>query len=423
MTQITSISKRSINTDFPTIGAILSMAAKEPEPVSTLCQGMVHWIPPVEAVAMLETKLHASEKSQVRKMHSYTLDFGNEELREALRVKIERQNKLNRTSFNVIVTQGANQGFASIVSCLCDAGDSAVLFKPYYFNHLMALQLSNVKPVFVECRAKDGYLPDPECLEEALEKDHKIRIVVVCNPCNPTGAVYSKELLDRISQICQERGIWLICDEAYEYFMFDGATHYSPQGDHILHLYSFSKAFGLAGWRVGYIVYPLRDDLELSLGKYQDTVPICCSSASQQMALECLRVDGDNKLFTTERIATLVKNRELIWDALSILPHQVKTNGAIYFWCRFPNFIHVRPEDVTTEQEWKVVEWLIRKHRIAVLPGSCFGECGSFRISFANLLADDCAVAAAALKRGLQELADGTADIDKYALSSGASYH
>ncbi|KAL0487339.1 aromatic aminotransferase [Acrasis kona] len=236
-------------------------------------------------------------------------------------------------------------------------------------------------------------------------------MIVVTNPSNPTGAVCSKELLDEISQICLDNNVWLVLDETYEYFMFDDATHYSPRGDHILHLYSFSKAFGLAGWRVGYIAYPKSNQtLELSLGKYQDTVPICCSSASQRMALECLRADGIEKVYTTKMINTLKANRDLVWDAMSLLPDKVKSKGAIYMWGRFPNFSQQTREQVTAEQEWKVIEWLIKKHHIAVLPGSCFGEPGSFRVSFSNLNQQDCEKAAASLKKGLEELASGTAN-------------
>jgi aspartate/methionine/tyrosine aminotransferase len=191
--------------------------------------------------------------------------------------------------------------------------------------------------------------------------------------------------------------------------MFEDAEHYTPQGDHILHLYSFSKAFGLAGWRVGYVVYPKsREDLELSLGKYQDTVPICCSSASQHVAMECLRVDGENRTFTSEMISSLKENREIVWNAMQVVPNMIKTKGAIYYYSRLPNF---KDGNVTAEQEWKVVTWLIKKHRIAILPGSCFGEPGSFRISFANLKPKECAVAAEALRRGLAELSSGEADV------------
>jgi aspartate/methionine/tyrosine aminotransferase len=92
---------------------------------------MVYWTPPIEAINSLDKRLNTEDLTSFKKLHGYTLDYGNEDFREALRVKVATQNGLKRGEFDVIVTQGANQGFSSIVSCLCDAGDQAILFKPY----------------------------------------------------------------------------------------------------------------------------------------------------------------------------------------------------------------------------------------------------------------------------------------------------
>ncbi|KAL0487340.1 aspC [Acrasis kona] len=172
MTRELSISTRSKNTDYPTISAILNIASKQAEPVSTLCQGLVYWVPPEEATQTLDCQLRSTDDvSQYKKIHGYTPDYGTDDLRGELIKKLQQQNNL--TDVNVIVTAGANQGFSSIVSCLCDVGDAAVLFRPYYFNHIMALQLSNVEPVLIDCSASNQYLPNPNDIRKALEKNLK----------------------------------------------------------------------------------------------------------------------------------------------------------------------------------------------------------------------------------------------------------
>jgi len=406
------------NTDMPMIGKvgelIRSVKAEQGNvSIDTLVQGVVHWGPPKSATAAL-----VQEAPQNPDVHRYCEhDFGTFVLRSALLEKLETENYLKEHS--VIVTAGANQGFASIVNACCDPDDEAVIFAPYYFNHMMALQMSNVKPLVVQTRVENGYLPvkeDFDVLQEQIDAgQRKIRMIVVCNPCNPTGAVFPESLLERISQFCRKNHIWMICDETYEYFVFnddEGATenkHYTPVGSHIIHLYSFSKAYGLMGWRVGYIAFDAMEnpDLTVHLHKFQDTVPISCGVPSQFMALMALK---EGKPYAMSQINTLIKNREYVWEVMKHYPNTVKTFGAMYLFAQFPNF--VGRGNVTVEEEWKVIQWLVRKHRVAVLPGSAFGVNGYFRVSYANLSNEQCKKAAESMSRALQELASGNFDLD-----------
>jgi aspartate/methionine/tyrosine aminotransferase len=414
-----TISNRLTNTDLPAVGAVCSIAASEKEPVNSLAVGIVHWPPPQEALLQVceQAIVPSYRKTATSKiLHNYTPDFGLDDFRQVLRHKLETQNHFTPDTFDVVVTSGANQGIASIVSSLCDAGDRAIIFSPYYFNHMMALQMNDVEAVIVPCHEKNHYLPTVSDLIHALESHQRIKMVIICNPCNPTGAIYPQELIDNISRVCQERDVWLVSDETYEYFVYGSMNHYTPRGDHILNVFSFSKAFGMSGWRVGYIVYPKsRHDLEMHFAKYQDTVPCCCPSVSQLLAKKCLEIDGDDRQWSKKNIETLKKNRELILNAIEGASQDTEFLGAIYIWSRFPNFKNMSPEQVSVLEEWKTIEWLVKKHRIAVSPGSCFGEAGSFRICFAPLTQEECVKAAAALKKGLDELASGEADIDMYA--------
>lgn len=194
----------------------------------------------------------------------------------------------------------------------------------------MALELVNVRPVVAKC--KPDLTPDIT----ALPFSDKTRLVVLVNPSNPTGYVWPQDLVMELQRMCAERNVWLVSDEAYEEFLWDGAKHYSPVGDNVLSLYTLSKGFGMHGWRIGYCAYP--PSLRPALQKIQDTLIINACQFSQALATECLRSHSD---YPTTQRATLADNRALVWDVVSAYPGTVKTPGAFYFfvkvrviWCR-----------------------------------------------------------------------------------------
>jgi aspartate/methionine/tyrosine aminotransferase len=407
------LSKRLLNTDMPLINKVGQLVQQVEstthQRVTSLVQGMVYFAPPESCAEVLQDTL-----KHEKFLHQYCEhDFGMRVLREALIQKVETENKL--MDHSVIVTQGANQGFSSVVNALCDPDDECVIFSPYYFNHLMALQMANVKPLIIDTKIQNKYLPevqDFEKLQQSIDSgDNRIKMIVVTTPCNPTGTVFPKDLLEYISDFCKKNSIWLVCDETYEYFIFDESVpHHTPVGSHIIHLYSFSKAYGLMGWRVGYIVYDRNlIELQTSLHKYQDTVPISSPVPSQIMALQALK---EGKQWAMKQINTLVQNREYLWEALSPYPTSVRTTGAMYYFAQFPCFANRK--DVTIDEEWQVIQWLIKKYRIAVLPGSAFGYNGYFRVSYANINAEQCEQAAKRLELALRDLSLPDLDLQKF---------
>jgi aromatic aminotransferase len=191
--------------------------------------------------------------------------------------------------------------------------------------------------------------------------------------------------------------------------VYDGREHFCPQGPHILHLFSFSKAWGMMGWRQGYIAFPSAgsgdelatpndsgssNSLGMQLLKVQDTVPICAPQLSQQVSLAALE---EGREWVLERVANLAGSRDALLDALSPLgkEKQAVSEGAIYLWTRLPD---------GCDDDVAVVTWLVQKHRVCLIPGSSCGSPGHVRVAFANLEYEKCLEAAARLKTGLQEL-------------------
>ncbi|CAI9753679.1 unnamed protein product [Fraxinus pennsylvanica] len=381
------LARRALLTDTPVMVQIQALIRGVKDCVS-LAQGVVYWQPPIQALEKVQKLVWDPVISR------YGADEGLPELREALLKKLRHENKLHRSS--VMVTAGANQAFVNIVLTLCDAGDSVVMFAPYYFNSYMSFQMTGVTDILVGPGDPKMLHPDADWLERTL-KDTKPtpKLVSVVNPGNPSGTYIPEPLLQRISDLCRDAGCWLVVDNTYEYFMYDGRKHVCLEGNHIVNVFSFSKAYGMMGWRVGYIAFPSEvEGLSAQLLKVQDNIPICASIISQRLALHSLEMGPE---WVTDRVNELVKNRDIVLEGLSPLGKDAVKGGegAIYLWAKLPDKF---PDD------FEVVRWLAQKHGVVLIPGSSSGCPGYVRISFGGLIEDQCRIASERLKKGLEEL-------------------
>lgn len=381
------LARRAVETDMPVMVQIQELIRGAKNAMS-LAQGVVYWQPPKEALNKVKELVWEPSISK------YGADEGLPELREALIRKLRQENKLNKSS--VMVTAGANQAFVNLVLTLCDAGDSVVMFAPYYFNSYMSFQMTGVTNILVGPGDPKTLHPDAGWLERTLSETKPVpKLVSVVNPGNPSGTYIPEPLLKRISDLCKQAGSWLVVDNTYEYFMYDNLKHTCLEGNHIVNIFSFSKAYGMMGWRIGYIAYPSEvEGFAAQLLKVQDNIPICASIISQHLALHSLEM---GPVWVTERVKDLVKNREILLEALSPLGKEAVKGGegAIYLWAKLPDKY---PDD------FEVVRWLANRHGVVVIPGSASGCPGNLRISFGGLVEDDCKAAAERLKRGLEEL-------------------
>ena len=217
------------------------------------------------------------------------------------------------------------------------------------------------------------------------------------SPNNPTGAVYPEAALRAVNALCRERGIFHVHDEAYEYFTYGGTAHFSPgsidgAAPHTISLYSLSKAYGMASWRVGYMVIP--EALWEAVNKIQDTLLICAPAISQQAALAALEVGaGYARAHSRASIACGSRFSRPCGDPA--VPCDVaESRGAFYY------FIRVRRE----MDPLRLVERLVREHRIAVIPGTAFGAADGcyLRVSYGALDAGTVSEGVTRLTAGLR---------------------
>ncbi|XP_074570621.1 aromatic aminotransferase ISS1-like isoform X2 [Curcuma longa] len=380
------LAKRALETDMPVMVQIQELMRGTKEAIS-LAQGVVYWQPPEQALEKVKELVWDPSISK------YGADEGLPELRQALIEKLRRENNLKKSA--VMVTAGANQAFVNVVLTLCDPGDSVVMFAPYYFNAYMSFQMTGITNILVGPTDPKTLQPDVEWLEKTLSQDPIPKLVTVVNPGNPSGAYIPEHLLLKLSDLCKRAGAWFVVDNTYEYFMYDGMKHSCIEDNHIVNLFSFSKAYGMMGWRVGYIAYPEAvDGFAAQLLKVQDNIPICASIISQHLALRSLEVGPE---WVRERVQNLARSRDILVKALAPLGEENVRGGqgAIYLWAKLPEKF---------ADDYEIVRWLVRKHHVVIIPGSASGSPGYVRISFGGLKEADCEVAACRLKKGLEEL-------------------
>jgi aspartate/methionine/tyrosine aminotransferase len=376
--------------------------------IFSLAQGVVYWEPPQSCQDALIDAL----KQPHNLLHTYGPAQGIPELTQALEHKIAKENSL--TNHDVMVTVGANQAFVNcVLTCLCDQS-KAVVFRPYYFNHVMALQMccGDDSVVVGPCSA-DG-IPDVAWLQETLQTQ-RIDMVTIVNPGNPTGVSLSKEYLQPIVDLCEHHATWLVLDCTYEYFTTP-ADHQPlatfPDAPHVIHIFSFSKSYALAGYRCGYLVLHKNEtttptttttsssssssSLLTNMLKVQDTLPIGPPRISQIAALGALQAGQE---WVRTQYGTLDESRQFILESLAPLPMIMGGTGAMYVMAQLP-----KTADGDVRDDVEFCRQLVEEHGIAIIPGTFCGVPGWIRVCYANLTPDVCQQAAQRLRNGIQRL-------------------
>lgn len=181
---------------------------------------------------------------------------GIPELRQALAEKLRHYNKIDADPSEIIVTNGLTQASFSSFMTLLDEGDEAILLEPFYPQHLGKIEMAGAKPVFAELNKEQGFRIERAPIEAKITK--ATRMIVIVNPVNPTGRVYSREELQIIADLAIQYDLTVVSDEVYEEIIFDGAEHISIAAlpgmrERTISLFAFTKAYAMDGWRLGYL--------------------------------------------------------------------------------------------------------------------------------------------------------------------------
>jgi aspartate/methionine/tyrosine aminotransferase len=363
-------SRRLAGVQTPVIPVVSRWIADTPGTIS-LGQGVVAYGPP--AAALEAARTFGGSPAD----HRYGPVEGLPALVQVIEEKLAAENGIRvRPDSRVVVTAGGNLAFMNAVLAIADPGDEVILPAPYYFNHEMAVAIAGARAVPVPT-GPDWQL-DLDAIRRAMTP--RTRAVVTVSPNNPTGSVYPEHTLRAVNALCRNAGVFHVHDEAYEYFVYEDARHFSPgsvagAADHTISLFSLSKAYGMASWRVGYMVIP--ESLWNAVNKIQDTLLIAAPSISQAAAAAAL---GIGRAYAAGHLDALDRRRRAVFEALSApgIPCEIPPSaGAFYFFLRVP----------TQVDPLTCCERLIREFGVAAIPGSAFGDQAgcSLRISYGAL--------------------------------------
>jgi len=328
--------------------------------------------------------------------HHYTQLPGIPRLREAMARMSTRCTGVETSADEVIATPGGQAALFAAVLGTIDPGQHMVVVAPYYATYPPTCRAAGASFTVVETRAEDGFQPDPAAIEKAIEPN--TRAILINTPNNPTGAVYTRDALEAIADICRRHDLWLLSDEVYWTITHD--RHLSPRAlpgmaERTLVINSMSKSHGMTGWRVGWLTGP-RDFINLLIS-LNLTSTYGLTDFVSRAAAEALEND-----WGVEKIASLYDERRRGFiDTLRGM------NGATVRGSEGGMYVMLDVRAVAPDDE--AFAWgLLNAEKVAVMPGSSFGEAaaGCIRISLCQpdeVLRE----AAARMKRHLGRLADG----------------
>ena len=315
----------------------------------------------------------------------YTAVDGTASLKQAIIDKFARDNQLDYSPNQVLVSCGGKQSFFNLVQAMLNAGDEVIIPAPYWVSYPDMVLLADGVPVIVEAGIEQKFKITPEQLEKAITP--KTRILVLNSPSNPSGIAYSREELAALGEVLRRHPQVLIAtDDMYEHILwseepFSNIVMACPDlYDRTIVLNGVSKAYAMTGWRIGYAAGP--ENLVKAMKKIQSQSTSNPTSISQYAAEAAL--NGDQTCVQTmltafkERHAYVNKRLNAI-DGITCLP----SDGTFY---AFPNVEGFIDKIEAVNDDMQLSEYLIEKAGVALVPGTAFGSPGSIRISFATSL-------------------------------------
>lgn len=315
----------------------------------------------------------------------YTPVSGFADLREAICLKLKRDNDLEYDTHEVIVSTGAKQSIANAVLSLVDTGDEVIIPTPYWVTYSEIVKLAGGSVRLVKTLPENGFKITPEQLEAAITPATKL--FMFSSPCNPTGAVYTKKELDALAGVfLRHPQVFIMSDEIYEYINYTG-THASIAShaglrDRVVVINGLSKGFAMTGWRIGYLAGP--EQLVKACEKIQGQFTSGTNAVAQRAAIAALTGD----LGPTRRmVEEFAGRRKRIMELLNEIPGFVcnEPPGAFYV---FPQVSHLfgklTPSGDMLGDADSLCMYLLNDAHVTTVTGRAFGEPDCIRISFAN---------------------------------------
>jgi aspartate aminotransferase len=308
----------------------------------------------------------------------YTPASGIIELKKAVAAKLKKDNNLDYEASQVVISCGAKHTIYNIIQAICDEGDEVLIPAPYWLSYPEMVKLASGTPVIMETKEEQEFKINPSILEKYITD--KTKVLILNSPSNPTGIVYSQEELQAIADFMEDKDIYVISDEIYEYITYE-EKHVSIASlsdklfEKTIVVNGHSKAYSMTGWRIGYMAGPKAIVAAVSsLQSHSTSNP---TSIAQIAALEALNGEMTE---VEEMVVEFKKRRDYMVDRLNAMNGItcLKPKGAFYV---FPNIT-----GLNKGSSMEISEKLLNEANIAVVPGIAFGNDSHLRLSYATSL-------------------------------------
>ncbi len=313
----------------------------------------------------------------------YTINSGTIELREAIADKLRKEDYLNYSPSEIIVSNGAKQCVYNAIQSVINDGDEVIFSSPYWVSYPEMVSLAIGKSVIINTNERDNFKISREQLEEAISP--RTKLLILCNPSNPTGALYNRNELEKIAEIIEKHNFYVIADEIYEKMIYDDnkfvsfASISEKVKSKTIVVNGLSKSYAMTGWRIGYAAGP--QHIIKAMNKIQSHSTSNASSISQAAAVEALL---GPQTFIEQMKNDYQKRRDFFFNEINSINglQCFKPQGAFYLFPNITYFFNKSTNIFRIEHSFDLAMYLLYEAKVAAVPGSSFGSEGYLRMSY-----------------------------------------
>jgi len=317
----------------------------------------------------------------------YTPVGGIDPLKDAIIEKFRKDNNLNYTREEIIVSCGAKHSLYNIAQAIYSPGDEVLIPSPYWVSYPDQTLLNDATPVFIKTHEADSFMVKPEVLESHISS--KTKALILNSPSNPTGLTYDRKTLERVAEIVLRHNLYIISDEIYEKLTYDGFEHISIASidpgikEKTIVVNGLSKSYAMTGWRIGYTAGP--KEIIKAMTNIQSQSTSNPASISQKAAVEALTGPQD---FISTMLAEFDSRRRFLISQLNSIPgvRCLTPTGAFYAFPNTSSFYGRSAGNRQIASSSDLALYLLEKANVALVPGGAFGDDHFIRLSYATSL-------------------------------------
>lgn len=316
----------------------------------------------------------------------YTAASGMDSLKQAICDKLKRDNNLEYTKEQIVVSNGAKHSLFNTLSAICNPGDEVIVPNPYWVSYPELIRLVDVKPVFVECPEEAEFKYTVEALEKAITENTKA--IILNTPNNPTGTAYKEEDLKAIADLAVKNNIYVISDEIYEKLLYEGnhksiASFNEDIKDLTIVVNGVAKAYAMTGWRIGYTA--CNKEIAKTMSNFQSHATSNPNTIAQYATIAALNAPEDS---LNEMLDAFRERRDYMVDKINSIDNLscLKPQGAFYVMVNISKLLGKTMDGKVINTSIDFADYLLENAKVAVVPGIGFGNDNYVRLSYATSL-------------------------------------